>query len=326
VTLLKPASAIPFLLAVCVNALAAPPRLDSESVRSGSAKTRVVKDDGADLVIFYGGEQEGELGTCGCDGHQRGSMARVHGYLKTVAKADDAPPHLLLNAGAWLSNTIGNTTDLRLDARAANLRMTEAVELAGWDVLNVGFRDMPWFREAPIPSRAVSANVRPTSEGGPSTYEVVTVGDFKVAVTGVSGEGMLFLQPDDYAYGDPVASVEALLPEMRKEADLIVALGYGLGKAVSDLTTLDIDILIEAGEYKEQHEPVLEHGTLWVRSRWRTERLGELRLFIDNGEITAAVDRMVDMDDEIPSTPALRKLERKARVEIDRALKEAFGS
>ena len=301
--------------------------VESQSVRSGSVKARIAPADGADLVIFYGGEQEGELGVCGCDVNPRGSLARVDGYLRAAAKADPDTPRLLVNAGAWLSNTIGDTTDLRLDAQAANRRMTEAVELAGWNVLNVGYRDMPWFREAALPAGVVSANVRPIDDSeGPATYVVETVGSYRVAITGVSRKGMNFLQPENYRYDDPVASIEALLPEMHASADLVVVLAYDLGKSMNELAKLDIDVVIEAGEYKEQHEPILDNDTLWVRSRWRTERLGELRLFIEDGQIASAVDRMIDMDGDIPASPQLRRLEKRARAEIDQALKDAYGS
>ncbi len=325
------AFALPLLLVACSKPLApevsAPSRLASDSVRSGPAKNRVVTGDEADLVLFYGGEQEGELGPCGCPVNPRGSVARVDGYLRAVEKGDPDTPWMLLNTGAWLSNTIGDTVELRADAKVANVHMTEALDIGGWDVLNVGFRDMPWFREAPIPDNAVSANIRPTRDGaGPLPFAVVPVGEYRVAVTGVSREGMTFLQPDTHAFADPVESLQELIPEMQKQADLVVVLSYDVGKAATDLTRLDVDVLIEAGEYKEQHEPVIENGTLWVRSRWRTERLGELRLFLQDGKISAAVDRMIDMDEEVPSTPTLRKLERRAKSEIEKALRQEFGS
>jgi len=287
----------------------------------------VVAGDGADLVILYGGEQEGLMGTCGCDARERGSLARVDGYRRLVERANANTPLLLLNAGAWLDNTIGDTLDLRVDAKVANRGMMEAMDLARWDVLNVGFRDMPWFREAAIPANAVSANVRPIDgASGPESYRMVEAGDHRVAVTGLSVEGMKFLQPDSHTYEDPIVALEALIPQMRAEADLIVVLGYHLGRLAPQLTRLDVALLIDADEFKEQHEPILEHGTLWIRSRWRTERLGELRLFLQEGAITGARDRMIDLDYRIPSTRALQRLERRVKSERDLALRELVGS
>jgi len=308
-------------------AMPEPEGVISESVRSGPARGRLIVGDGADLVLLYGGEQEGQMGPCGCEYRERGSLARVDGYRRLLERSDGDTPTILLNAGAWLDNTIGDTLDLRVDAKVANVGMTEAVALGRWDVLNVGFRDMPWFREATFPANAVSANVRPIDGAvGPEPYVVVEAGALRVAVTGLSVEGMTFIQPETHRYEDPFASLEALIPEMREEADLVVVLGYHLGRTATQLTQLDVDVLIDADGYKEQYEPTLENGTLWVRSRWRTERLGELRLFLEDGTIRGARDRMIDLDHRIPETRSLLRLDRRVQTARDEALLELVSS
>jgi 2',3'-cyclic-nucleotide 2'-phosphodiesterase (5'-nucleotidase family) len=299
----------------------------SESVRSGGARSRLAVGDGADLVILYGGEQEGILGSCGCDSRPRGSLARVDGYRRLLERAEPEVPLILLNTGAWLDNTIGYTLDLRADAKVANIAMVKAVELGRWDVLNATFRDMPWFREAEIPANVVSANIRPLEDGlGPAPYIVVESGAVRVAVTGLSSEGMSFIQPDTHRPEDPVRALEALLPEMREDADLVVVLGYHLGSLATKVIKLDVDVLIDANMFKEQHEPMMKYDTLWLRSRWRTERLGELRLFLDDGKISGARDRMIDLDERIPATRSLQRLERQVKAEQDRVLHELFGA
>jgi len=323
---------VPIGLAVAACAKPSPPpgfndRVVSESVRSGGVRSRLAVGDGADLVILYGGEQEGILGTCGCDSRPLGSMARVDGYRRRLQRADPEVPLILLNTGAWLDNTIGYSVDLRADAKVANVAMTKALELGHWDVLNASFRDMPWFRETEIPDTVVSANIRPVEEGaGPAPYIVVEAGAVRVAVTGISTDGMVHIQPETHRTGDPVSSLEALLPQMHDDADLVVVLGYHLGSLATKVAKLDVDVLIDADMFKEQHEPLVKHDTLWIRSRWRTQRLGELRLFLEDGVISGARDRMIDLDDRIPATRSIQRLEREVKVERDRLLEGLYGA
>ena len=57
---------------------------------------------------------------------------------------------------------------------------------------------------------------------------------------------------------------------------------------------------------------MVDNGTLWVRSRFETQYLGELRLELGPAGITAAHDRAVALDKKIPTAPGYKRRERAA--------------
>lgn len=273
----------------------AAPEVASERASTGPLRTRLSSAP-ADLAILYGGEQEGEPGPCGCPERPLGGLARVAGYRERV----DVPT-VLVNVGGWLDDTIDATGALRPDVVERDAVMVEG--LAGWDVLGVGYRDLPYLEQAGFPDNAVSANL--VGEDGPPPYRVLDVGGARVAVTSVSARtgarGRL-------SWADPVEALSALLPTI--EADLVVVLAYEPGAQAREIARIPgVDVVVEAGRYTSHWAPIVEGDTVWVRSDLQTRSLGELRL--DLGEPLGALDRKVDLDDEIPSDRRLRRLLRR---------------
>ena len=288
----------------------------SDSVGSGSLRQRVLVDD-ADLVLFYASEQEGELGTCGCKERQLGSMARLQTYVESSDAANPNTPSLLLNAGAWASNRIGDVGQLTAAALVANQRMIHGSEAAGFDVLNASYRDVPWFRTTDVPDLVVSTN----GEGVGVGVRYFEAGPQTVAVLGVSRLGMRHIQPDDLVWHDAVQSVAEALPGVRKKADLVVVLAYDIGKDAKRLASLrGVDVLIEASAFSAQDPPWFERGQVWVRANYQAQRIGELRLWIEDGQIVSVRDRLIDLDDRIPSNGLQKRLAKRAQREIDGAL------
>ncbi len=280
-------------------------RVVSELVADGPASARRVRDN-ADLVLFYGSEHLGSLETCGCPTRPRGSLARLAGYLTPRYRA--ARPSLLLHAGHWLDDG-SYRGQLREDVRVANAWMLQGLDAVGWDALSVTPHDLPYLGQG-APPAALSANV-----GDVERSRVVTAGELRVGLTAVSGAG-----------DDPVAALSAVLPDLEARSDLVVVLAHGMGRQARDLLGAGhIDVLIEAGEFRSRWEPFLEGDTVWVRSHYQTVRLGELRLWVDEGRITAVRDRQIDLDAAIRSAPRLRTLSRQAREAIDAAQRAVFG-
>lgn len=286
------------------------PTVVGSTVDQGKLSARV-SDAPADLVILYGGEQDGSLGTCGCPNEPRGSLGRIHSYADAVRET--GVPMLLLNAGNWLTDPVGQDNQLRADARIRNDHVLNALD--GWDVLNISFRDLPHLGDRPFPPGAVSANL----EGGPRTHRMLEVGDKKVAVVGVTAWKKAYLQPKGFGMTDPVQALAALLPSLREQADLVVVTSYGLGPANKSLAALDIDVLIDADTHRTRAEPIVVDDTVWVRSRYETQFLGELRLTLNGSGIEAAHDRAVSLDKKIPSAPGWKKRERAAAKALEAA-------
>ncbi|MCB9675774.1 MAG: hypothetical protein H6737_11690 [Alphaproteobacteria bacterium] len=310
------------MLTLVWNLALASPSVVATSADEGPLKKRL-NDDPADVVILYGGEQDGSMDTCGCPNNPRGSLARLVAY-QHAAEALSAPV-ITVNAGNWLRDTIGDDNRLRSDARVANAHMVEAVQAADWSAVNVSFRDLPYLASVgQFPKGAVLANAR--GPGGPPPYVIAQAGDLDVAITGVTHWSKEYLQPPDFERLDPVQALESLLPELHEKADLVVVLGYALGKDAKAIAKLDIDVLVDADTHRNRYDPVVVGDTVWVRSAFETQRLGELRLRVSDGVITSAHDRAIGLDKRIPSPAPWKARARDARDDIAAAQRELFGA
>ena len=65
--------------------------------------------------------------------------------------------------------------------------------------------------------------------------------------------------------------------------------------------------------------------TLWIRSPARTERLGELRLQIEEGRIVGALDRRIDLGPGAPEAPDLSTLVTLAGQDVARVRAQVFS-
>lgn len=279
----------------------------------GPMRARVVRDDGAEMVIFYGSEQRGSMNECTCpSGAERGGLARVKSYLDVARQS--AGDSLVVNAGYWLDNRVDLNERLRPDVGVANEYVLQGFSMVGWDVLNVAHPDLPWLaRSGRFPAGAVSANLRPDEPEVLPTHRLLDFEGLRVAVTGVSSGGLHYMLPDDFQVQDPVEALEALIPVMRDESDLVVVLVYDLKRETRRVAALDgVDVIVEAGGFHTGHDPHLVDGTVWVRSDYETQALGELRLEVSDGAITGALDRKVDLDKAVPLDGRVKRLAKEA--------------
>lgn len=288
----------------------------SDNVRSGAVRDRVVDDD-ADLVLFYVSEHHGNMDTCGCDANPRGGFPRLAGYLGAVERKGRGTPSLLLHAGDWASTSFDTNGELTSDARVQNRRMIEGMDLLGFDAINLGSRDSIWIRDAPVPELAVAANAPDVVPD----VRYVQAGQHTVAIVGVSAPGSEMLQPEGFDWPDPVPVIEAGLEEWTERADLVVVLAYDPRSAAESIARIDgVDVLIETGAFIGRDEPWTDEDTIWVRSRDRGQSVGELRLWLDDDGISAAFDRWVSLDEELPEAGPVRRHVRRTNRERAKAL------
>jgi len=295
------------------------PVLSSEVAGSGPLRKRLAAPDDADLVILYGGEQEGELGPCGCEARPLGSLARVQGYRAAMERRQGGGKDLLVDTGGWLDDRLG-PQGLGADALLAGDAMVEGLAMGGWSALNTGYRDLPYLAVRGFPPSAVSANVVPADPAAPAPapYRVVRAGGLRVAVTGVTVDRQSLLTADLFEIADPVEAVRRWMPEMEAAADLVVVLAYEPGRAALALAREPgVDVLVEAGGYRARYQPVAEGSGVWVRSDMLTQRLGELRLRVEHGRVIAARDRQIDLDARIPSDRVLLRHQRRTARALD---------
>ncbi len=311
-----------------VPAVPAPLLDPTELVNSGTLEMRLSRWP-ADLVIFYGGEHKGSLETCGCPKNPRGSLARQQAYTVASMAANPSTPSVVVHGGYWLENAINTTGDLRPDVPVMNRWMVQGLEAMGVDAANVTFEDLPGLQElSSIPDWAVSANIKPTKDAAaPARFRIVEKDGLRIGITGITAQDISFVPTPSYPIGDPVQEGIAVLQEMAPQVDLLVLLAYRSAEAARAIAQAvpQLDLVVHSAMHREIYDPLHVGGTLWLRSHYQTMRLGELRLTTADGDITAFVDRKIDLDPLVPDDPSLATISQESRGELEKIQAELFG-
>ncbi len=306
--------------------------LAGERATDGTVKDRLVQDD-AKFVLFYASEQKGSLEPCGCPREPRGSIPRLQTYLDASVAANPDTPWLLVNAGYFLEDVIGLGGQLREDVPLTNRWMVRGLAAQGtWAAINVGYTDLPGlvdlgeaFPDLPL----VSANVTAREPGVPAIEPWISAqaGDLVVGITGITAAGISFVPTPQYGIEPPVPAVEAVLEQMADEVDVVVLLAF---QAIEEARALaedhpEITVVVDAYHHHESVPPFLVGDAIWVKSHHQTQRLGELRLWVDQAGIDRALDRQIDLDPDIPGDTELTDIMVRARQEIELKAKELWG-
>ncbi len=299
--------------------------LASELAVSGPAESRVATDAPADLVIFYGGEEKGSLEPCGCPHRPRGGVARFARYVDAARQAEPALPSLVVNGGYWLEDAMDLDGSARADVPVLNGWMVQGLQQLGVDALNVGYNDVAGLVSlGALPDLPlVSANVV-----GPGIQSHISkdLGGRRVAVTGITAQGLTFLPTPGYQVGQPEGDAHGVLEGLRANHDLVVLLAFGAPEAARAHAEAGlVDVVIDTNLHRERYAPIWVGDAVWVRSHYGSMRLGELRLGMKAEGGTTALDRKVDLDPDLGEDAALIALTRAARVDINAVQQAAFG-
>ncbi|MEZ5397924.1 MAG: hypothetical protein R2724_34870 [Bryobacterales bacterium] len=267
------------------------------------ARAALAPPDGADLVLVYAAGQDGAIGPCGCGG--AGGLPRLGAYVGSLRERGE--PVLLLAPGGWMAS-VGAGDALSSWSVETNAWFHRALAELRYDALLVSYRDLAGAAAAGHPGY-VSATHRPAALPV-ARYKVFDVDGLRVAVTGVSRDGLQSMQPALRGpVAAPVPAVRALLPELA-DADVVVVLAFEVPREVPALAALPgVDVVIEAADYDERWPAVAEGDAVWVRSLAGGVRAGELRLWVEDGRVVRAVDRQVPLDDTLAGAPRLKRLQ-----------------
>jgi hypothetical protein len=198
-------------------------------------------------------------------------------------------PSLLVNPGNWLSSASQGEA-LAPSTLAVDQALHEALFELRFDALNVGYRDLPAVGLAPHPGM-VSVTQRPAVLPV-AKYKRFDVGGLDVLVTGASPDRLSYLQPAGTVVEPAVPALRELLGTV--DADLVVVLAYD--ESGADLAEVPgVDVVIEAGEWAQRSEPRVVGDAVWVKSVAQGRSLGELYLWVEDGRVTKAVDRQVEL-------------------------------
>lgn len=298
--------------------------IPAELVVSGALSERV-RADGADLVLYYGSEERGSLEPCGCPTRPRGGLARQAAYIDASRAASPDAAHIIVNGGYWLEDAVGLDGQPRPDTAVMNRWMVAGVSALGVDALNIGYPDMAGLRslDASPGLPIVSANI---SGDGVASHRVLVVDGLRIGLTGISTPGSRAVSTPGFEVSEPTRAGRAVLEELRASTDVIVLLSYHATQAARRLAQEGlVDVVIDAQQYRERYAPIQVGDAIWVRSHMQTMRLGELRLFVEDGQIARAMDRKIDLDPEVPDQRTLSGVVRSARMALDAAQHALYG-
>ena len=286
-----------------------------ELVIRGTPLERAQAPD-ADLVLFYGGEIGGSLGTCGCPDRPRGSMARMASYLHASREAHPGQRDLVLMGGDWLMNPVSPDGSPSAQAPVANGYVAQAFDAMGVDAANVGYGDLPGVLALEtLPPWAISTNTQ-----GLPTSRVVDLDGVRVGILAITRFGV---QPvPGHSISDAYAPAAAALQELSQSSEVQVLLSYGAGEVAAQLARdfPELDVVIDADMHRGFFAPDTIGEAIWVRSHYQTMRLGELRLDISEGKVGLIVDRKIDLDPLLPDDPVIAALALQAEDALAEAL------
>ena len=156
---------------------------------------------------------------------------------------------------------------------------------------------------AKFPFLAANVLVKKTGEPLVAPYLIKEVGGLKVAILGlITAEVPILVLPDNVSeleFADPIATAARYVPQLRREADLVVALTHlGLYREETDKrgdvqlarAVPGIDVIVGGHTHTELDEPVRIGDTIIVQAGGYSEQVGRLDLVVDSAtdKVTAS--------------------------------------
>jgi 2',3'-cyclic-nucleotide 2'-phosphodiesterase (5'-nucleotidase family) len=266
------------------------------------------------LTILHFNDFHGHLApvTDPATGETLGGIARLAGAIAAVRAEEPKRPVLVLFGGDLLQGTVTSTVFLGLPD-------LDMLADAGVDVAVMGNHELDYGQDhlRTLLGRArfpiLGANVRAAPEPFALRPSVVLAppGGPRVAVLGLVTEELATTTHPRNAIGvsvdDAIATARALIPGLRREADLVVVLSH-LGIAEDRRLAREVpgvDLVVGGHNHNRYAQPVIENGVPIVQAgdwgRW----LGRMDLTVEDGRARVLGYRLIPIDGRIAEDPAL---------------------
>ena len=199
--------------------------------------------------------------------------------------------------------------------------MVEMMDRLGYDAVTIGERELTFgqqflldsFRKSKI--ELVSANLVYADSKKPfvKPYVIKKYGNVRVAITGVLWKDAKFRTlPTEAALEiqDPVTVMKALVPQLRKKADVVVVLSH-LGLPDGQKLPLEvpgIDVMVFGHAVGLFKQVVQTQGVINVRGGERGQYIPGIHLVVEDGKITSYDGEVVTLDDKVPADETMNKL------------------
>ncbi|MBJ7556038.1 bifunctional UDP-sugar hydrolase/5'-nucleotidase UshA [Marinomonas spartinae] len=160
----------------------------------------------------------------------------------------------------------------------------------------------------------LSANIIDKKTGKPlfQAYKIFKEGDLKIAVVGFTTDDTAKLGNPEYLKGleikSPIEVAKALIPKLRKQADLIIAIthmghyknGSHGGNAPGDVSLAravpGIDVIIGGHSQTPLFKPDVQNGTLILQAHEWGKYVGRLDLTYEDGKITHSSYKLIPVN------------------------------
>jgi 2',3'-cyclic-nucleotide 2'-phosphodiesterase (5'-nucleotidase family) len=239
---------------------------------------------------------------------------------------------------------MNNPELLRKDAVVANNWMLKAFSKFKLDVANLSYRDLRFagmmlskdkfeerVKETPFAAEMISANIIPAKDldiaVAPKPYVIreVNTKRFPNNILKIGFIGLTVPAPGEktgFVVEEPLQKIKQILPEVRKQADIVVVLAYSHLEEVQKLAkeNQDIDLIIAANFTPTPPPPQREGKTIIVYAAQQTKSIGELRLYFNqDGRIGDFMNRYIALDSAIPDQPEAAKMNEASKTEVEAA-------
>lgn len=282
-------------------------------------------DEVKTVTVVYTGSNNGMLKACACPGNPRGGLARRASVLREIRS--EVGEILLLDSGDPLSHTKHLAKDEVGGADEVVLRIYGILQ---YDAVAIGDQEFAngraFFAERVLTSGLpmVSATLKDakTKKGMASPYIVKELSGVRVAVIGLVGpDAFEFMEPsetEDITIADPVKTMQIYLPELRRQADVVVVLSH-LGDegdvALAECMPGMIDVIVGGHTQVLLWEPLKVggadrvQGTLIVQAGPDGEYVGRLDLKVDRkGRIVETRNQIIPLDGYVPDDPEIARI------------------
>ncbi|HEU4402321.1 MAG TPA: multiheme c-type cytochrome [Candidatus Polarisedimenticolia bacterium] len=285
------------------------------------------------VTLVYTGKTNGYLENCGCKVNQSGGVARRATMLERIRKSD--PGVILLDAGdAFIRPEKQNTLDfLSREEQALFLR---TMDLMRYQAAGIGTTELTFgpdhfraeTRGTSIPYRV--ANVRAGGVPLAPAAAFLRSGPTRVAVIGIFeppwGSAATSLFEENTAslvIDDPFETLRREVPALKKQADLVIALGRltpetvrRVARGIPDLDAIvsdEYDAPTKTGgagdDMQREDHPGFLGRTLVAYTTLTNYGLGSVTLGLDSaGRIASAAFKDLWLYEDVPDQPRVRDM------------------
>lgn len=287
--------------------------------------------EGDRLTLLHFNDFHGQLEPYSeSDGRARvAGIARLAKAIERVRGEEPGRPVLLLFAGDLLQGTVTSSLFLGLPDLALFERMGVDAAAVGNHEFDYGqdaFRRLAQLARFPF----LTANVQGHPEPLPTRPYVIIAkpGGPRVAVLGLTTPELTTATHPRNVYGisveEPATVTQRLLPDLRHEADMVVALSH-MGLADDRRLAREVpelDVIVGGHNHLVHAQPVMEGEVAIVQAGERGRWLGRMDLACKGGRMARAGYQLLSMDagaaEDAEVAAEVKRIVAEAERELDR--------